>query len=174
MEVNFNYDSKTSRFYKWFYGIDNYKMPKNLCLYFWGLVFAVIWTICGGFILAIPTLLIEFFTKEKSEVNLILKSILGILISIVVFFILSAVLFIISFIYNSFHFKGFWFEPGGVVASGYLLLFCLVYLINKISKKKKEPTLFSSFIQAKKEKICPKINWYNGNISSKENPQIKI
>lgn len=113
----------------------------NLCLYFWSVIFRFIQGISTYLVLASPIVsLIVVFLMDSQNVPL---------------------------------FVGLWAFTGFIV-SGITLVFALVFIgvivvdySNKLikkhspktSKKEKKPNLFIAYIKAKKQKICPIIEF---------------
>ena len=167
-----------ARLYRWFYVIEEYDMPENLCPYFWSTVF-MYFAIIPYTLFSIPVLLINAFTKEGFE-NPWQR--LGFSALIYVFLFLGwSILFVPYYFYTwgAVDAVGFWealVSIGvllwivGILAGAYYLLKFVFKMFSrgvvaavdsiKPSKDVREKSnMLAEFIKAKYKKYCPKIEW---------------
>lgn len=138
---------------------EHYDIPRNLCPYFWRTVWYTL-ALIPALILSIPTLIIIAFTKEKWD-GLVKAAGIGTLV-------ITALSIVISMV------AMWWFFPAKeddglgavlIIFGGVGWTILLIAAMIKISdwtkerNQKREPGLIISFLKAKKEKLCPKIEW---------------
>ena len=161
MELNRN--NKSAKLYRWFY--ETTEMPDNLCQYFWELVLAIIISPIK-ITLELPTFIVEKITREESGGK---KFAIGIIYWFILICGLCVLFSATRFFYD--------YKEGSLpdiisvvglaiiagVIGGFIIVFivCLVedYILRRKDKKKKN--LIVEFIKAKKNKYCPKIDWFN-------------
>jgi hypothetical protein len=105
-------DSITSKLYRWFYDCEKYEMPKNLCPYFWSLVWMYL-TIIPSIILSLPLLVEDKFKKGSNKPGT------GIFVWFILFMGFTALVFL-SRMFIEYESESIWMEfsyfGGGVCA----------------------------------------------------------
>lgn len=152
MEIRKN--SRTSRLFKWFYNLEDYELPNNLCPYFWKVVFMYI-AFIPSIILSLPYLILGKFKKGSNHPG--------------VGFLSWFCIFIVFCIGVAF--SWFWELPekhtwGSVIGTVGWMVVVLgisisgVELIKYLSREKGDrKTLIGEYAKAKYNKYCPKIDW---------------
>jgi hypothetical protein len=172
--MKLNYNSFSSKLYRWIYYSDTNEMPNNLCPYFWRLVVAYIIAL-PVLVLTLPYELIRLFKKDKEEMDMpLLPRIISTVVFAIALFVIAALLAPISlfFGYSPIESSGFnsminggiflWFI-GGIVG----LVYGITYLVDKyknrskVIKEAKSENIVVEFVKAKYNKYCPKIEWVN-------------
>jgi len=178
--MKLNKNSVTSRLYKWFYGVSEYKgLPNNLCPYFWKVVLMYI-TIIPYTLFSIPVVVYDLFNKQYENGDRKTGERLG--VSFGVYFGLLVLVGIITSIvgfFVKFEPKSFWefCQILGIMVWFILIVVGVVeggkYLReytttddsyydetqDKWITKKAKVNLTTEFIKAKYNKYCPKIDW---------------
>lgn len=147
MKINKN--SFSSKIYKYVYNVEDWELPNNLCSYFWKLI---------GAFLIIPLFLISHLIiavikrrikREDLPLGiLLLYSLLSLFGMVMVHFTEPTNLFYI------------FIEIFGI--TGYIILTMSIigYVIYRLDKKYKGGNnIVSEYIKAKKNKMCPRIEW---------------
>lgn len=150
--MNLNYNSFFARLYRRFY--DDYEMPRSLCQYFWMLIFACLMIIPFEIIgLPFTTYLKLFYKGDESHCQSWLRMFISIGLLIFIYFALYPLLQLFI------PFSGIWKINDMFTCVAFDIILCFFgvgCLINHLNKK---GTLLKSYINAKKNKICPKITW---------------
>jgi hypothetical protein len=179
--MRLNKNSVSSRLYKWFYGVSEWKgLPNNLCPYFWRVVLMYV-TIIPYTLFSIPVVVYDMFDKGYDNGDRSTGERLGNSFGIYfgVFILVSAITSIVGF-FTHIEPKSFWefCQLLGFLFWFILIVFGLIegvkYLRewstsdesyyseaeNKWVTKKAKVNLTTEFIKAKYNKYCPKIDWY--------------
>jgi hypothetical protein len=178
--MKLNKNSVTSRLYKWFYGVSEYKgLPNNLCPYFWKVVLMYI-TIIPYTLFSIPVVVYDLFDKQYENGDRSTGQRLG--VSFGVYFgllLLTGVITSIAGLFVKIEPKSFW--------EFCQFLGCMIWAIaiivgtiegvkylrewstrddgyydttqDKWITKKTKVNMTAEFIKAKYNKYCPKIDW---------------
>lgn len=139
----------------WYYKLVNYMWEYttySFCKFFWILVLSIL-LIVPFYIFALPTFIISYFSKEK--LLLWMRAVVG-------FFTYIALWMIFSMIFVWFNRSIVNINSAAIVGYCLSLLILLIYLKeiwSNIHWKSNKPSLFSTYIKAKKQKICPIIKW---------------
>ena len=166
--MNLNYNSVSSKIYRDFYNTQ--VMPESLCPYFWALLLAIpVSIILAPFHL--PGRVISNKLVENS--NFFIKSLCGIIAYILIFSILSIIVFILS-AFTVFYKGSLLYD---MYTIGLLWIFSLIVFIivavifelvdrikyarrfNKSTRNTESDNIIKEFIKAKYNKHCPKITW---------------
>ncbi len=147
MEANLKEKSWHTKLYKWSYC--TYHLPDSLCNYFWALVTAI---------LLLPITVFSLFQTliNINANNLAIRIVQG--------------LFTMLLLYGLITWGGAWYEnPAFQLAIvicifiSLVILFVVMFLLSWFSAKRwknnETLNLITLKIQAKKSKVCPKINW---------------
>lgn len=157
-------DSWHRKLYNMTYDI---RVPRSLCGYFWVIVLAVVLFIPLT-VLSIPNRLLGFF-REKDEDNdvqgdeVLLASSTAIF-GLIVYAGLAEIVCMIWLLFDAslppiIVFGGF----GWLIVLSIIIIWLKTKWANRYRKprpmKEKKPSLIGSYLKAKKEKICPIIEW---------------
>lgn len=177
--ANFSRNGLNALAYRWFYGLEEYELPNNLCPYFWKTVFMYI-VIVPYTLFTIPVIILELFSKGYKNGDRSCGDRIGLSIGVyiagfVVISLLSAIgLFFFNYTKNSFwevsSVIGILFWALGIGIGGWELF---KFLGNKAVENKNyydhekneyvtiksKPTLVAEFVKAKYNKWCPRIDW---------------
>lgn len=164
--LEFSTNSWHGKLYKFAYGYGNYSYPRqfpsNLCPYFWKIVLAILLMP----ILLITELPLLVFPESRRDVKYD-----GALGSNIVFGIaswlgISLIFCAITAIFIWHPVKDSLWQMVVIMGRGVLTLVVFGLTVLWITewhtrrkRRPKNPSLLSSYIQAKKDKLCPKINW---------------
>lgn len=184
--MKFSKNSLTARLYCWYYNLDDWKLPKNLCPFFWKTVYMYL-TLLPLLVIAWPAILfIEQPWSEENgdEMENSQRIGGGFFLYVVGFLALTAIAAPFRF-FMTFKEGGFFDESTRVgafiwvVAIGISLYFLIKGIVNYIKEKRQnrlyeklknagwpddlitEPkkNLLIEFIKAKYNKYCPQIEW---------------
>lgn len=144
-------------------------LPKNLCPYFWKLVIAVLLFI-PNFIVQIPSLLIDLFTKPDEWEDCYDRRCKGMAAYFVLILLLIIIMVETNFFKATFGAYSYdqFFANFGLVSNVMGLFFLLRFLWLKyirywklFEREYKEPTpsIITEFVKAKYHKYCPTIEW---------------
>jgi hypothetical protein len=180
--MKLNKNSVTSRLYKWFYGVSEYKgLPNNLCPYFWKVVLMYI-TIIPYTLFSIPVVVYDLFDKHYDNGDRKTGERLGVSVGVYIgLFVVTALIATIVGFFTHIEPKSFWEFcqlTGGVFWGGLIIVgvfegvkYLREYTTtddsyydetqNKWITKKAKVNLTTEFIKAKYNKYCPKIDWYS-------------
>lgn len=146
--------SKNSWHYKLNMLYDDW-VPSNLCPYFWKTVYRTI-LLPLNLVLAIPMFILEWIYGDRFDGKsdwIWIKAILGFMIFLVLLCGISAIAML-------------FIQREAVVAvgvTGWIIIFGIGFswLWGKYqdSRENNPPSLIGSYFKAKKEKVCPKIEW---------------
>lgn len=179
--MKLNKNSNTAKIYRWFYGIESrYNLTNDGCEYFKKLALALVLFIPLGLITLPVTLITLFISKE----NLTPSNRLGYMVFLCLVCVgLLAMGCSVAMLFVNYNPKSFIFEFG---IPGLFLWFIFIVigivegvkaLKNYIDERKikydengyriwdepKQDNLLVAFYKAKKEKYCPKLEWYDKN-----------
>lgn len=175
--MKLNYNSFSSKLYRWIYYTDDMEMPTNLCPYFWKLVVAYIIAL-PVLVLTLPIELIRLFVKdkEKMEAPLITRIFMSVIFAFALLFI-AAVLAPISLFFGYTPIEDSSIEhliSGGifiwVVGIIFAIGYGIKYLYDRHKNRRKnistsdeteKSNIVVEFVKAKYNKYCPKIEWTN-------------
>jgi hypothetical protein len=172
--MNLNLNSTTSKLYRWFYNTN--QMPESLCPYFWKLI--VMWILIIPYtIISLPFIIMNLISGEGQCGDFYEKPAIGLALYIMIGFLLSALfslsIFWITFPQESFFTAiqslgiGIWI---GAIIAGIWHGIKWLHTKFKSSKinyddgfiihtKPKQDPIVLTFIKAKYNKYCPKIDW---------------
>ena len=159
--MNLNQKSWHAKIYLYTYQ----SLPNNLCIYFWGLLLAILLTIILG-PLSIPG---YFFTKKDSYKHLLNSFVISVIFYLILSLLLFALyelLFIpIAYFLNFkiiFTYKDLLSSiiSWCFILAG-ILIHCIFLLIRYIKNKHVKDNILINYIKAKTKGICPLINWEN-------------
>jgi hypothetical protein len=162
-----NPNSLNAKLYCWYYGISPYSLPKNLCPYVWKSIIAWL-TVVPYFIYCFLFVLVsELFNKNYSNGDNTFKERFGMSTIMYIFLGMAFLLInaVIGVFFVNYDEKSVLFNlvgPGIMVWTVIILvgLYELVgWLIDKIKGVNREPNMLISFINAKIDKNCPRIDW---------------
>ena len=160
--MNLNRNSNLSKIYRWFY--NEWRMPSNLCPYFWKLVLMFV-LILPSAILSLPHTAYQKFDRDSHN------PIFG-LFGWGVLWIVFCVLVAISSLFIHYDKHSFmlcssvtgWMTMMLLSLTG--LVLSIIHLREKYIEKRaqnhceEEPSnIISEFIKAKRNKYCPQITW---------------
>lgn len=172
--MKLNYNSFSSKLYRWIYYSDTNEMPNNLCPYFWKLVVAYIIAL-PVLVFTLPYELVRLFIKNKEEMDMpLLPRIISTVIFVLALILIASVLAPISLFFgytpiegskleSIIHFGVFLWVIWGIVG----LVYGIRYLVDKyknrskVIKEAKSENIVVEFVKAKYNKYCPKIEWVN-------------
>lgn len=154
------YDENDNRIYE-------HKLPRSICPYFWKLVLAVL-LFAPFTIIILPWLIVEMI-QEKDVVQKQKKG--GffdegrIILGLGIWFFISILVSMVLYPFNNANKL-----MESLAICGYLMTIITVFfllivgtsnLIKRITRKKTEskPSVLSTYIQARKDKVCPPIQW---------------
>ncbi len=168
--MNLSKKSFWAYLYRFFYSTSS--LPENLCPYFWRLVAAVIFVIPYT-ILALPSLIIKFATKDKDDAAYLIW--INLLFGTIIW---AALATLIGFGYINYHLVRYWlnyysYDSTMAAKAGALdsIIVCFTaghyiskwykYRSKPASIERKEPKKYIvvEFTKAWYEKYCPKIDW---------------
>jgi len=169
MELNKN--SLTAKLVKYSYPFDG--LSNNLCSFFWQAFFAYLFLPFIAIHYFFESLYLNFNFKlvlDKNDKPFLLKIFYGLIIYIeIVFFIGISFITGLIIIDSNILFLNFAFGFTALICSYFILKKIITILIkiisfffsyfNRIEKKEKKKNIISEYIKAKKQKICPIINW---------------
>jgi hypothetical protein len=184
--MKLNKNSFTSRLYKWFYGVSEWKgLPNNLCPYFWKVVLMYL-TIIPYALISIPVVVYDLFDKQYENGDRKVGERLGISAGVYIgLFVVAALISAIAAIFLKVD-KGSLFEflvVGGCLFWAGLIIIGVIEGIKYLREysttnesfydhqqerwvtKKTKVNMTSEFIKAKYNKYCPKIDWVGDNES---------
>ncbi len=166
--MRYNMQSRPAKLYKWFYGLTEEKLPQSFCTYGRNFIILVL-TIIPFTIFCIPAIIWGKIAKNDDitapEVRLFCSGLVYAIIIAVFCMILGLGLLL-----------GVQYEPDsvyqdlaecGAIYGTALIVGGVIYFTRKLLKKRQskpsvqpEPSIFIEYIKAKKQKICPRIEWY--------------
>jgi len=157
--MKINTESTHAKVYKYVYNKENYNLPINLCSYFWAMILAFILFI-PKVITSLPIIFTKLFNKKIN-----IKNNINILYGIGIYMIITLISgsFCYIFLKNDLTRSCLTVNILFVIVS--LIFTFTVYnderKIKNLEKKyfTKQDGIIKSFIKAKYNKYCPKINW---------------
>jgi hypothetical protein len=170
--MNLKINSNSARLYRWFYATQ--KMPESLCPYFWKLV--IMWSLIVPYsIISLPLIVLKY-DRDKSTTE---RAVVGMLFWFLLFIGISMIFFIGIFWIDLKDYKKFSaiFATGlvGWAASVTIAILGLIHWLKDKWKSRhirydengyriytdpvKQDSILVSFVKAKYNKYCPKINW---------------
>jgi hypothetical protein len=158
--MNLNQNSIPAKLYRWFYEKNQHQMPTNLCPYFWELV--IMWIFILPFaLISLPANIFYFFSKdskyEAKENNWLFGIVLWLALYLIQTVIIAIGALFFTYQKDSYLYVTMIF---GMFVTSAVIMFCLVYLLEKINKnKEKQPNIVKEFVKAKYNKLCPRITW---------------
>lgn len=170
MALNFYSDSISARLYRWFYGIEEDELSQNLCPYVRKLVLMYI-LILPYSLLVIPSILIEYFSKEtvyeKNHTTYRLATTFG--VSFVSLLLFSIIVTPYTIFFGDIN-GNKWYEfvaPLGICLWGIFIFISLYFLIKEginyvrhnANEINSEDSIIVSYLKAKHDKLCPRITW---------------
>lgn len=166
--MKLNKNSFSARLYRWFYCVNEYNMPNNLCPYAWKLF--VMW------ITIIPYLIFSLFFQIKNKfrtepIGFTMRS--SVFVNLFVFLIFTIGTGLSSLFYDFEQESFLWFiSYFGLMLFLSILILIFILLIDtlfslaienfkprKNKSKKTRQYIVKEFIKAKYNNYCPKINW---------------
>ena len=178
--MKLNKNSVSSRLYKWFYGVSEYKgLPNNLCPYFWKLVLMYL-TIIPYTLISIPVVVYDLFDKRYENGDRGTGERLGVSAGVYIgILILTSLITTIVGFFTPIETKSFW-EFCQLLGCMMWVALIIVGVIQGVKylrewstrdegyydktqdkwvTKKTKVNLTTEFIKAKYNKYCPKIDW---------------
>lgn len=186
--MKINSSNLTTQLYMWFYHIEEYQLPKNLCPYFWKVVLMFL-LIVPYTAFCIPVVVYEIIMKlgkkEGSDLSTTDRPIFSFITYIILLIIISMIVAVSSIWISIPNDKSFLFQLrilgsllwGLAIGTGiYHLIKWLYSAIGDYRYRKNnydingnwlprepKPNLVKEFVKAKYHKYCPKIEWVNSN-----------
>lgn len=169
MALNFYSDSISARLYRWFYGLEEYELSENLCPYARKLILMYI-LILPYSVLVIPSIIIEYFEKdtvyERNHTFFRLATTFG--VAFIGLILLGLITTPYTLLYGDLNGHR-WFECFSsfgiviwflIIAGGlYFLIKEGVIYLKDTTTDVVEDSVLVSYLKAKHDKICPRINW---------------
>lgn len=162
--------SFSTKFYQWFYCLEFYELPRNLCPYFWRMLFAII--VCVPYaIFCVPSISMEVIDSIKGNYYYGQTETTKRISLSFIFYVLIGFLICMGFAVAHFFFIDFAKDSiqetlvaFGIIAWVILFLILFIYLMSRISEgtsKVASRSIAVQYVKSWYHKYCPPIELIN-------------